>query len=243
MKIALLGYGKMGKTIERLARERGHEIVLIVDENNRTRCTDEQLKQADVAIEFTMPAVAVENYNGCFRNRVPVVSGTTGWLEKWDEVVTACERSGGTFFYASNYSIGVNIFFHLNRWLTQTMARFSNYKVSLEETHHIHKLDAPSGTAITLAEGILKEHPEYTSWKLDEGQVKVGELPIKAKREGEVPGIHSVTYQSGVDEIQICHSAYSRDGFAQGAVMAAEFLVGKQGVFGMEDLIKIKDKN
>ena len=243
MKIALLGYGKMGKTIERLARERGHEIVLIVDENNRTRCTDEQLKQADVAIEFTMPAVAVENYNWCFRNRVPVVSGTTGWLEKWDEVVTACERSGGTFFYASNYSIGVNIFFHLNRWLNQTMARFSNYKVSLEETHHIHKLDAPSGTAITLAEGILKEHPEYTSWKLDEGQVKVGELPIKAKREGEVPGIHSVTYQSGVDEIQICHSAYSRDGFAQGAVMAAEFLVGKQGVFGMEDLIKIKDKN
>ena len=243
MKIALLGYGKMGKTIERLARERGHEIVLIVDENNRTRCTDEQLKQADVAIEFTMPAVAVENYNWCFRNRVPVVSGTTGWLEKWDEVVTACERSGGTFFYASNYSIGVNIFFHLNRWLTQTMARFSNYKVSLEETHHIHKLDAPSGTAITLAEGILKEHPEYTSWKRDEGQVKVGELPIKAKREGEVPGIHSVTYQSGVDEIQICHSAYSRDGFAQGAVMAAEFLVGKQGVFGMEDLIKIKDKN
>ena len=243
MKIALLGYGKMGKTIERLARERGHEIVLIVDENNRTRCTDEQLKQADVAIEFTMPAVAVENYNWCFRNRVPVVSGTTGWLEKWDEVVTACERSGGTFFYASNYSIGVNIFFHLNRWLTQTMARFSNYKVSLEETHHIHKLDAPSGTAITLAEGILKEHPEYTSWKLDEGQVKVGELPIKAKREGEVPGIHSVTYQSGVDEIQICHSAYSRDGFAQGAVMAAEFLVGKQGVFGMEDLIKIKDNN
>ena len=243
MKSALLGYGKLGKTIERLARERGHEIVLIVDENNRTRCTDEQLKQADVAIEFTMPAVAVENYNWCFRNRVPVVSGTTGWLEKWDEVVTACERSGGTFFYASNYSIGVNIFFHLNRWLTQTMARFSNYKVSLEETHHIHKLDAPSGTAITLAEGILKEHPEYTSWKLDEGQVKVGELPIKAKREGEVPGIHSVTYQSGVDEIQICHSAYSRDGFAQGAVMAAEFLVGKQGVFGMEDLIKIKDKN
>ena len=243
MKIALLGYGKMGKTIERLARERGHEIVLIVDENNRTRCTDEQLKQADVAIEFTMPAVAVENYNWCFRNRVPVVSGTTGWLEKWDEVVTACERSGGTFFYASNYSIGVNIFFHLNRWLAQTMARFSNYKVSLEETHHIHKLDAPSGTAITLAEGILKEHPEYTSWKLDEGRVKVGELPIKAKREGEVPGIHSVTYQSGVDEIQICHSAYSRDGFAQGAVMAAEFLVGKQGVFGMEDLIKIKDKN
>lgn len=222
----------MGKTIERLARERGHEIVLIVDENNRTRCTDEQLKQADVAIEFTMPAVAVENYNWCFRNRVPVVSGTTGWLEKWDEVVTACERSGGTFFYASNYSIGVNIFFHLNRWLAQTMARFSNYKVSLEETHHIHKLDAPSGTAITLAEGILKEHPEYTSWKLDEGQVKVGELPIKAKREGEVPGIHSVTYQSGVDEIQICHSAYSRDGSPRGLSWLPSFWLVNRGFSG-----------
>ena len=233
MKIALLGYGKMGKAIERLARARGHEVVLIVD----------QLKQADVAIEFTTPVVAVDNYNWCFRNHVPVVSGTTGWLERWDEVMMSREQLGGGFFYASNYSIGVNIFFHLNRWLARTMARFADYKVSVEETHHIHKLDAPSGTALTLAKDILKEHPEYTSWVLDEGKVEAGELPVKAKREGEVPGIHSVTYKSGVDEIQIYHSAYSRDGFAQGAVMAAEFLMGKKGMFGMEDLIKIKDEN
>ena len=243
MKIALLGYGKMGKTIERLARERGHEVVLIVDENNRATCTDDQLKQADVAIEFTTPVVAVDNYNWCFRNHVPVVSGTTGWLERWDEVMMSRKQLGGGFFYASNYSIGVNIFFHLNRWLARTMAQFADYKVSVEETHHIHKLDAPSGTAITLAKDILKEHPEYTSWVLDEGKVESGELPVKSKREGEVPGIHTVTYKSGVDEIQIHHSAYSRDGFAQGAVMAAEFLMGKKGVFGMEDLIKIKDKN
>lgn len=243
MKIALLGYGKMGKTIERLARERGHEVVLIVDENNRATCTDDQLKQADVAIEFTTPVVAVDNYNWCFRNHVPVVSGTTGWLERWDEVMMSREQLGGGFFYASNYSIGVNIFFHLNRWLARTMAQFADYKVSVEETHHIHKLDAPSGTAITLAKDILKEHPEYTSWVLDEGKVESGELPVKSKREGEVPGIHTVTYKSVVDEIQIHHSAYSRDGFAQGAVMAAEFLMGKKGVFGMEDLIKIKDKN
>ena len=243
MKIALLGYGKMGKAIERLARARGHEVVLIVDENNRATCTDDQLKQADVAIEFTTPVVAVDNYNWCFRNHVPVVSGTTGWLERWDEVMMSREQLGGGFFYASNYSIGVNIFFHLNRWLARTMARFADYKVSVEETHHIHKLDAPSGTALTLAKDILKEHPEYTSWVLDEGKVEAGELPVKAKREGEGPGIHSVTYKSGVDEIQIYHSAYSRDGFAQGAVMAAEFLMGKKGMFGMEDLIKIKDEN
>ena len=238
MKIALLGYGKMGKIIERIARERGHEIVLIVDENNRATVTDEQLKQADVAIEFTAPQVAVENYNWCFRNHVPVVSGTTGWLERWNEVLTLCEQLDGTFFYASNYSIGVNIFFHLNRWLTRMMTRFPDYNISIEETHHIHKLDAPSGTAITLAKEVLDEHREYSSWVLDEGNVKTGELPIKAKREGEVPGIHKVTYRSGVDEIQIAHSAYSRDGFAQGAVMAAEFLKGKKGVFGMEDLLK-----
>ncbi|WP_462348082.1 4-hydroxy-tetrahydrodipicolinate reductase [Butyricimonas faecihominis] len=239
MKIALLGYGKMGKTIERVARDRGHEVVLVVDENNRAACTDDQLKQADVAIEFTTPVVAVDNYNWCFRNHVPVVSGTTGWLERWSEVMMSREQLGGAFFYASNYSIGVNIFFHLNRWLAQTMARFFDYKVSIEETHHIHKLDAPSGTAITLVKDILKEHPEYSSWVLDEGEVGAGELPVKAKREGEVPGIHTVTYKSSVDEIQIHHSAYSRDGFAQGAVMAAEFLMGKKGVFGMEDLLKI----
>ena len=164
----------MGKTIERVARDRGHEVVLVVDENNRAVCTDEQLKQADVAIEFTTPTVAVDNYNWCFRNHVPVVSGTTGWLERWSEVMMSREQLGGAFFYASNYSIGVNIFFHLNRWLARTMARFSDYKVSVEETHHIHKLDAPSGTAITLVKDILEEHPEYSSWVLDEGKVGAG---------------------------------------------------------------------
>lgn len=240
MKIALLGYGKMGKAIERVARERGHEIVLVVDEMNRASCSDEQLKQADVAIEFTTPAVAVDNYSWCFRNGIPVVSGTTGWLEKWSEVTDACGKAGGAFFYASNYSIGVNIFFHLNRWLAKSMAAFDDYKVFVEETHHVHKLDAPSGTAITLAKGILGEHPGYSSWKLDEGEVKDDELPVKAKREGEVPGIHAVTYKSEVDEIKIYHSAFSRDGFARGAVLAAEFLVGKKGVYGMDDLLKFE---
>lgn len=242
MKIALLGYGKMGKAIERFAQERGHEVVLIVTGTNRAACTDKQLKEADVAIEFTLPKMAVDNYTWCFRNQIPVVSGTTGWLDRWQEVTRLCEQSEGTFFYASNYSIGVNIFFHLNRWLAHTMAQFDDYKVFVEETHHIHKLDAPSGTAITLAEGILGEHPGYSSWKLDEGDTGDGEIPITAKREGEIPGIHVVTYQSEVDEIQIRHSAYSREGFARGAVMAAEFLFGKKGVYGMEDLLKLKIK-
>lgn len=232
----------MGKAIERFARERGHEIVLIVDETNRASCTDEQLKQADVAIEFTVPAVAVDNYIWCFNNRVPwcPVRRMVGKMGRSDGIV---RETGGAFFYASNYSIGVNIFFHLNRWLAKTMSGFDNYKVFVEETHHIHKLVAPSGTAITLAEGIVGEHPKYSSWKLDEGEVKDGVLPIKAKREGEVPGIHTVTYKSEVDEIQIYHSAFSRDGFAQGAVMAAEFLAGKKGIYGMEDLLKLKDKS
>ena len=219
MRIALLGYGKMGKMIERIAIERGHEIVLIVDENNRAACTDEQLKQADVAIEFTMPAVAVENYKWCFDNGVPVVSGTTGWLERWDEVVACCREQQGGFFYASNFSIGVNIFFQLNKYLAKMMNGFNDYKVFIEETHHIHKLDAPSGTAITIAEGILGNH-------------------VTARRIGEVPGIHAVTYKSEVDEIEIRHSAVSREGFARGAVLAAEFLKGKNGVLGMEDMLK-----
>ena len=179
MRIALLGYGKMGKMIERIAIERGHEIVLIVDENNRAACTDEQLKQADVAIEFTMPAVAVENYKWCFDNGVPVVSGTTGWLERWDEVVACCREQQGGFFYASNFSIGVNIFFQLNKYLAKMMNGFNDYKVFIEETHHIHKLDAPSGTAITIAEGILGNHDGYRSWQLNEGrQMPADVLPV-----------------------------------------------------------------
>ncbi len=241
MRIALLGYGRMGKMIEQIALKRGHEIVLIVDENNRKDCSGDQLKKADVAIDFSIPGVAVENYKWCFDNGVPVVSGTTGWLEKWDEVIAYCQAKNGGFFYASNYSVGVNIFFQLNKFLAKMMGSFEDYKVFIEETHHIHKLDAPSGTAITIAEGILDNHPAYHSWKLNEAgkDIPADVLPVTAKRIGEVPGIHSVIYKSSVDEIEIHHSAFSREGFAQGAVLAAEFLNGKKGIYSMEDLLKM----
>ena len=243
MRIALLGYGKMGKMIERIAVSRGHQVVLVVDLDNRADCSVEQLRQADVAIEFTTPAVAVDNYKWCLDAGVPVVSGTTGWLDRWEEVVGYCREKGGGFFYASNFSIGVNIFFRLNKYLAKMMDNFRDYKIFIEETHHIHKLDAPSGTAITLAEGIIKNHSAYRSWKLYQGE-ELGEdvLPVAAKRIGEVPGIHGVTYKSAVDEIEIRHSAFSREGFAQGAVFAAEFLFGKKGVYGMDDLLSDKLK-
>ncbi len=243
MRIALLGYGKMGKMIERIAVSRGHQVVLVVDLDNRADCSVEQLRQADVAIEFTTPAVAVDNYKWCMDAGVPVVSGTTGWLDRWEEVVGYCREKGGGFFYASNFSIGVNIFFRLNKYLAKMMDDFRDYKIFIEETHHIHKLDAPSGTAITLAEGIIKNHSAYRSWKLYQGE-ELGEdvLPVAAKRIGEVPGIHGVTYKSAVDEIEIRHSAFSREGFAQGAVFAAEFLFGKKGVYGMDDLLSDKLK-
>ena len=243
MRIALLGYGKMGKMIERIAVSRGHQVVLVVDLDNRADCSVEQLRQADVAIEFTTPAVAVDNYKWCMDAGVPVVSGTTGWLDRWEEVVGYCREKGGGFFYASNFSIGVNIFFRLNKYLAKMMDNFRDYKIFIEETHHIHKLDARSGTAITLAEGIIKNHSAYRSWKLYQGE-ELGEdvLPVAAKRIGEVPGIHGVTYKSAVDEIEIRHSAFSREGFAQGAVFAAEFLLGKKGVYGMDDLLSDKLK-
>lgn len=240
MRIALLGYGKMGKLIEKIAADEGHEIVLIVDESNRSACTDEQLRKAEVAIEFSVPSVAVENYKWCFDNGVLVVSGTTGWLQRWDEVIGYCREKQGAFFYASNFSVGVNVFFHLNKYLAKMMGRFGEYQVSLEETHHIHKLDAPSGTAITVAEGIIANHAGYKSWQLVSGEEPgTGVIPVTAKRIGEVPGIHDVLYKSGVDEIEICHSAYSREGFAKGAILAACFLCGKKGVFGMDDLLDI----
>lgn len=241
MRIALLGYGKMGKMIERIAIERGHEIVLIVDGDNRAECTGEQLKQAEIAIEFTQPDVAVNNYKWCFDNGIAVVSGTTGWLEKWEEVSAYCLEKKGSFFYASNFSIGVNIFFQLNKYLARLMNGFNDYKVFIEETHHIHKLDAPSGTAITIAEGILDNHEGYNTWQLNQGESAAeGVLPVTAKRIGEIPGIHAVTYQSEVDEIEIRHSALSREGFACGAVLAAEFLRGKRGIYGMNDLLSME---
>lgn len=235
MKIALIGYGKMGHTIEQIARARGHEIVSIIDINNSADMRSEAFKSADVAIEFTTPATAVANYLAAFEAGVPVVSGTTGWLDRMEEVKSLCEKEGKTFFYASNFSIGVNIFFALNKYLAGIMNNFPSYEVRMTETHHIHKLDAPSGTAITLAEGILEKVDRKTRWTLETAE-EPADLPIHAVREGEVPGIHEIVYESDVDTISIKHDAKSRAGFALGAVIAAEFTAGKKGFLGMDDL-------
>lgn len=235
MKIALIGYGKMGKTIEQIALKRGHQIVSIIDINNTEDFESEAFRSADVAIEFTTPATALGNYMRCFAANVPVVSGTTGWLEHLDEVKAKCEQEGKTFFYASNFSVGVNIFFALNRYLAKIMNGFPAYDVRMTEVHHIHKLDAPSGTAITLAEGILSEVKRKARWTLETTE-KETDLPIHAIREGEVPGIHEIIYESDADIISIKHDAKSRAGFALGAVIAAEFTAGKKGFLGMSDL-------
>ena len=235
MKIALIGYGKMGKTIEQIALQRGHQIVSIIDINNTADFESEAFRSADVAIEFTTPATALGNYMRCFAANVPVVSGTTGWLEHLDEVKAKCEQEGKTFFYASNFSVGVNIFFALNRYLAKIMNGFPAYDVRMTEVHHIHKLDAPSGTAITLAEGILENVERKERWTLETAEQPT-DLPIHASREGEVPGIHEIIYESEADTISIKHDAKSRAGFALGAVIAAEFTAGKKGFLGMNDL-------
>ncbi|MCI6523192.1 MAG: 4-hydroxy-tetrahydrodipicolinate reductase [Parabacteroides sp.] len=235
MKIALIGYGKMGKTIEQIALQRGHQIVSIIDINNTADFESEAFRSADVAIEFTTPATALGNYMRCFEANVPVVSGTTGWLEHLDEVKAKCEQEGKTFFYASNFSVGVNIFFALNRYLAKIMNGFPAYDVRMTEVHHIHKLDAPSGTAITLAEGILENVERKKRWTLETAEQPT-DLPIHAIREGEVPGIHEIIYESEADTISIKHDAKSRAGFALGAVIAAEFTAGKKGFLGMNDL-------
>lgn len=235
MKIALVGYGKMGKTIEQIALSRGHEIVSIIDINNPDDFESAAFKSADVAIEFTTPATAFDNYMKCFAANVPIVSGTTGWTARMSEIKEMCEKEGKTFFYASNFSIGVNIFFALNKYLAKVMNNFPSYDVRMTEVHHIHKLDAPSGTAITLAEGILENIDRKDRWTLETAE-KATDLPIHAIREGEVPGIHEIIYESDVDTISIKHDAKSRAGFALGAVVAAEFTAGKKGFLGMSDL-------
>ncbi|WP_301042002.1 4-hydroxy-tetrahydrodipicolinate reductase [Parabacteroides goldsteinii] len=237
MKIALIGYGKMGKTIEQIALNRGHQIVSIVDINNPEEFQSANFKSAYVAIEFTTPATAFDNYMKSFAAGVPVVSGTTGWLDRIGEIKEKCEKEGKTFFYASNFSIGVNIFFALNKYLAKIMNNFPSYNISMTETHHIHKLDAPSGTAITLAEGIIENVDRKDRWTLETAEQPT-DLPIHAIREGEVPGIHEVTYESDVDYISIKHDAKSRAGFALGAVVAAEFTAGKKGFLGMDDMLK-----
>ena len=235
MKIALIGYGKMGHIIEEIAVSRGHEIVCTIDINNLEDFGSEAFRSADVAIEFTTPATALGNYMRCFEANVPVVSGTTGWLSHLDEVKAKCEQEGKTFFYASNFSVGVNIFFALNRYLAKIMNGFPAYDVRMTEVHHIHKLDAPSGTAITLAEGILDNVERKERWTLETAEQPT-DLPIHAIREGEVPGIHEIIYESEADTISIKHDAKSRAGFALGAVIAAEFTAGKKGFLGMNDL-------
>lgn len=236
MKIALIGYGKMGHEIEKIALERGHEIVCTIDLGEDNKFESDEFKSADVAIEFTSPDSALNNYKSAFAADVPVVSGTTGWLENIDEIKKECSENDKTFFYASNFSLGVNLFFALNKKLAKMMNNYSDYNVRMEETHHIHKLDAPSGTAITLAEGVIENLDRKEAWLLDKENSE-SDLKISSFREGEVPGIHTVIYESDVDTITISHDAKSRKGFALGAVVAAEFTKDKKGFLGMEDLL------
>ncbi|MGC6479523.1 MAG: 4-hydroxy-tetrahydrodipicolinate reductase [Flavobacteriaceae bacterium] len=234
MKIALLGYGRMGKAIEKIAQHRGHEIVARWDENAQS----DTLAAADVAINFSIPAAAVPNIQAAFEQQVPVVCGTTGWLEYYPKITQLAEQLNCGFLYASNFSVGVNLFFALNKKLSQLMAPYHDYNVALEEIHHIHKLDAPSGTAISLAEGIIANDSRYDQWQLDAEEND--RLAIRALRQPEVPGTHTVEYKSGIDAIQIRHEAFSREGFALGAVIAAEWLSGKTGIYSMNDVLNIK---
>ena len=230
MKIALLGYGKMGKTIERIALERGHEIILKIGSNIEAQ----DLSRADVAIDFSIPDAALNNIITCCKNKVPVISGTTGWLQDYPKAVKACDDHESAFLYASNFSIGVNLFFELNRKLAGLMEPFKEYAVAIEEIHHTQKLDAPSGTAISLAEQIIA-NSSLGGWKLDHAEEN--EIPITAKRIDDVPGTHTISYTSKVDTIEIKHTAHSREGFALGAVIAAEWLKDKKGVFTMKEVL------
>ena len=250
MKIALIGYGKMGKEIEKIAKARGHEIVSIIDVNNREDFSSEAFRSADVAIEFTAPTVAYGNCLEAFRNGVKVVSGSTGWMnEHGEEMRRLCAEEGKTLFWSSNFSLGVAIFSAVNKYLAKIMNNFPNYDVSMVETHHVHKLDAPSGTAITLAEGILENLDRKDKWVMGtltapDGTVigttecAPNELPISAIREGEVPGIHTIRYDSEADSITITHDAKNRKGFALGAVLAAEYTAQHEGFLGMNDLFQ-----
>lgn len=230
MKIAIIGYGKMGKIIDEISQSRGHEVVARLKETP----TAENLNDADVAIEFSNPEVAFQNIKTCLENHIPVICGTTGWLTQKPEIEKLALENNTPFLYGSNFSLGVNLFFALNENLAKLMSKTKEYSVQLEEIHHIHKLDAPSGTAISLAEGII-QNSDFEAWKLDETKDK--ELGIFAIREDEVPGTHSVFYKSEVDEIEIKHTAYNRNGFALGAVIAAEWIADKKGVFSMKDVL------
>lgn len=237
MKIALIGYGKMGKAIEEIALQKGYEIVLKINDENLADFTKENLLKCDVAIEFTNPESAVENMHICINAGVPVVCGSTGWVAQEDEIKKFCLEQNGALLYSSNFSIGVNIFFEINKRLAALMAGQKSYSVSIEETHHTQKKDAPSGTAITIAQQIISERSDKNNWTLNPA-VSADEILIESKRIDPAPGTHQVRYTSAIDDIEIIHTAHSRKGFAAGALAAAEFIAGKKGIFSMTDVLK-----
>lgn len=239
MDIALLGYGKMGKAIEAEAIKRGHNIILKIDQNNLSALNESNLQMADVAIDFSRPDAAFGNVWKCLEAGIPVISGTTGWSEEMSEIIEHCKFKNGTFLWASNFSIGVNVLFKVNEYLANIMKKYPNYKVDIEEIHHIQKLDAPSGTAITLAEAINYSHPIQNTWRLIEHQqeVELNQIPIMAIREDQIPGTHAINYRSEIDDISLTHTAHGRQGFALGAVLAAEYIKDKKGIFHMEDVL------
>jgi len=235
MNIALFGYGKMGKEIEAIALKRNHNIVLKIDKDNVNNINESDLKKADVIIEFSTPHAVLENIKKCINAQVPIVVGTTGWYDNFEEVKKLCSEKNGSLFHATNFSLGVNLFFKVNTYLAELMNKYNDYEVSMEEIHHIHKLDKPSGTAITLAEQIISKIDKKKKWSIEESNAET--LFIHDVREGEVPGTHIIKYQSEVDDIEIMHKAHNRKGFALGAVIAAEFLNGKKGIYTMNDII------
>ncbi len=237
MNVAIIGYGKMGREIERILIERGHNISLIIDADNRSELDAEHLAGCDVAIEFTTPETAYANLQAIVKAGVPAVSGTTGWLSNYSNLVELCNENNGALFYASNYSLGVNLMFRLNRQLAAMINGVEGYSVDIEEVHHTQKLDAPSGTAITLAEGIIEQLDAKSSW-VNDVEPADGEINIRSKRIGATPGIHTVTYESAEDILTLSHTIKSRSALAMGAVVAAEFLCGKQGIYTMDDLLK-----
>jgi 4-hydroxy-tetrahydrodipicolinate reductase len=236
MNIALIGYGRMGHVIEEIATKRGHKIKLTVDIENRSDLNGENLKGIDAAIEFSSPDAALSNISTCLRMKVPVVSGTTGWLKDYDKAAEICRKNGTSFIHSSNFSIGVNVLFRLNAELAAQMRRYSDYTASIEEIHHAKKLDAPSGTAITLAEGIKKQHPAYNGWCFEKDRSD-NLIPIRSVREGTVPGTHIVSWDSEIDTISLKHEAKNRKGLALGAVVAAEFISSRKGIFTMNDVL------
>ena len=236
LKIALIGYGKMGKAIEAVAIERGHKVVLKIDISTMETFTAENLQQCDVAIEFTSPHSAVKNISSCLQAGIPVISGSTGWLSQWNEIKELCNSSNGALVYASNFSVGVNIFFEVNKKLAQLMNPHHDYAVSMMEIHHTEKKDAPSGTAITLAEQVFENLDRKTNW-VTEPSTDPGALIITSERKDPAPGTHKVLYSSAIDDIEIIHTAHNRQGFATGAVLAAEFIQNKKGIFSMKDVL------